>query len=142
MKFWRGVWRMRLYRLFPKKAVSDNWTPQTLKLQVVISALLPLCLIAGFWYSFFWAVALALLVLGLASARAFLSDANRRGGILLTLWSLPFLYVRAFALGSAIVWHFFTKHTKAAGFVYCVGAGIFQGNRIVIKFQVFGIKGV
>lgn len=36
-KFYRGYWRIRLYRKYPKKAIKDSYTPQSLKFQVLIS---------------------------------------------------------------------------------------------------------
>lgn len=103
-KFCRGLWRMRSYKLFPHKMVSDNWTPQTLKLQIVAAALLPLLLLAGAW-----SLAVALFLLGILSGQAFLRDAYRRKGLSLLLWGIPFLYLRAFALGSAMLWFLLSK---------------------------------
>ena len=37
MKFRRGKWRMMLIRKFPARAVSDGYTPQTMKLQMLLS---------------------------------------------------------------------------------------------------------
>ena len=34
-KFWRGYWRMVVYRRFPDKMVKDTYTPQSLKIQVL-----------------------------------------------------------------------------------------------------------
>jgi glycosyltransferase involved in cell wall biosynthesis len=104
-KFWRGVWRMRVYRLYPRQALSDSWTPQSLKIQIVLAALLPLVLLAvalrgdGYW------VAAVLLGASLWSARSFLGTAWRAGGAALAGRALPFLWVRAWALGSAVVWN-------------------------------------
>lgn len=36
VKFWRGYWRMVVYRRFPGKALRDSYTPQTLKLQIAL----------------------------------------------------------------------------------------------------------
>lgn len=36
MKFFRGYWRIRLYRKHPKKVVQDSYTPQSLKFQVLV----------------------------------------------------------------------------------------------------------
>ncbi len=36
LKFWRGYWRMVVYKKFPEKMVKDTYTPQTLKLQIII----------------------------------------------------------------------------------------------------------
>lgn len=37
MKYRRGKWRIMLVRKFPARAVSDGYTPQTLKLQMLLS---------------------------------------------------------------------------------------------------------
>jgi len=41
VKFFRGFWRVRLYRLHPEKTVKDSYTPNSLKLQVLSAPLLP-----------------------------------------------------------------------------------------------------
>ena len=35
LKFWRGYWRMVVYKKFPDKMLKDTYTPQTLKLQIL-----------------------------------------------------------------------------------------------------------
>jgi len=35
LKFWRGYWRMLVYRRFPNMMLQDTYTPKTLKLQVL-----------------------------------------------------------------------------------------------------------
>lgn len=37
----RGYWRMLVYRRFPDKAVADSYTPQTLKLQILLGLAAP-----------------------------------------------------------------------------------------------------
>ena len=39
IKFFRAYWRMLVYRRFPEKILSDSYTPQTMKLQIVTLAL-------------------------------------------------------------------------------------------------------
>ena len=34
-KFYRGYWRVRLYRKHPKKMIKDSYTPQSLKFQIL-----------------------------------------------------------------------------------------------------------
>lgn len=34
LKFWRGYWRMIVYKKYPEKMLKDTYTPQTLKLQI------------------------------------------------------------------------------------------------------------
>jgi glycosyltransferase involved in cell wall biosynthesis len=45
-KFWRAFWRIAVYKRFPDKIVQDTYTPQTLKLQILLFYLL-ICLIAA-----------------------------------------------------------------------------------------------
>lgn len=35
LKFWRGYWRMVVYKKFPDKMLKDTYTPQALKLQIL-----------------------------------------------------------------------------------------------------------
>lgn len=39
VKFWRGYWRMIVYRRYPRKAVKDSYTPNILKIQTILMAL-------------------------------------------------------------------------------------------------------
>jgi len=49
LKFWRGYWRMIVYRRYPDKAVKDSYTPAIIKIQTMLMALsLPLFLISLF----------------------------------------------------------------------------------------------
>lgn len=53
-KFGRAYWRMAVYRRFPEKMKSDSYTPQSLKLQILLSFLLLTSLVmnlAGVWLS-------------------------------------------------------------------------------------------
>lgn len=59
IKFWRGYWRMIVYRRYPKKALKDSYTPNVLKIQTLLMAMsLPLCLSTAFICAFFWPVLL------------------------------------------------------------------------------------
>lgn len=44
VKFYRGYWRVRLYSLHPEKTIRDSYTPQSLKLQVLMVPLILLSL--------------------------------------------------------------------------------------------------
>jgi glycosyltransferase involved in cell wall biosynthesis len=37
LKFWRGYWRMVVYQRYSSKMLKDSYTPQTLKLQILLS---------------------------------------------------------------------------------------------------------
>ncbi len=60
MKFRRGKWRIMLVRKFPARAVSDGYTPQTLKLQMLLAVPVVLSLLI---LPFFPAVAVSLVFL-------------------------------------------------------------------------------
>lgn len=46
VKFGRGFWRTIVYKRYPAKAIKDSYTPQILKLQIVLA---PLCLLGILW---------------------------------------------------------------------------------------------
>ncbi|MFP4346334.1 MAG: glycosyltransferase, partial [Anaerolineales bacterium] len=57
----RGYWRMLVYRMHPGKALQDSYTPQTLKLQVLLALLALGCVGLGFlWPAFLWGALLSL----------------------------------------------------------------------------------
>jgi glycosyltransferase involved in cell wall biosynthesis len=50
VKFWRAVWRMRVYRSFPGKAVRDRYTTRTVKAQTLLMVLWGVLLgVGAFW---------------------------------------------------------------------------------------------
>jgi len=44
IKFWRGCWRMVVYKRFPEKMIRDTYTPQTLKLQTLLGLGMVFCI--------------------------------------------------------------------------------------------------
>jgi glycosyltransferase involved in cell wall biosynthesis len=55
LKFWRGYWRIFVYRKYPQKAVKDSYTPAVIKIQTILMALslvvVPLSwIVTGFLY--------------------------------------------------------------------------------------------
>ncbi|GAB4279834.1 MAG: glycosyltransferase [Candidatus Rifleibacteriota bacterium] len=57
LKFRRGFWRMKVYSNHPEKAGNDSYTPLTLKLQLLLIALLPFALFyrtARYLWKLFW----------------------------------------------------------------------------------------
>ena len=107
-KFWRGVWRMRLYRLYPKKSVRDDWTPQTLKLQILAACLTPLAMLAGLFDPIFWAAAGALLTMTVALGWPVIDLAmtglRPRSPWTAGFWATVFLLVRSFTLAASLVY--------------------------------------
>lgn len=104
LKFWRGYWRMVVYRRYPDKMVKDSYTPQTLKLQILF-----LFLSAGWlpgmllWPGIIvYPFAASLFLYGL-SAAPFARLALGRDPVV-GLLSPFFLSLRAASLGLGFLW--------------------------------------
>lgn len=97
IKFGRGFWRFRAYQMFPHKAVSDTYTPQNLKIQVLSVYLLGLCLVLTPFAPQFLLVAGGVFVLACATMSKMCMEAVRTSPEL-SLFCLPLLWVRAIAL--------------------------------------------
>jgi hypothetical protein len=48
-KLGRGYWRTMVYRRYPSKALKDSYTPQVLKLQILLAPLVVLGLVGALW---------------------------------------------------------------------------------------------
>lgn len=103
-KFWRGYWRMVVYRRFPGKMVKDTYTPQALKLQVLTLAGAAAALPAGLLWPPAPVLSAASLLVFLASTVPFALQTARRDPAV-ALLSPPFLAVRAAAIGAGVLWH-------------------------------------
>lgn len=100
-KFSRGYWRMHVYRRYPDKMISDSYTPQLLKAQIAMTALVPAALAASLlWPQAAWVAAGALALL-LASGFGMYRLAWRRDRGVLPLAPL-FIVARALALGAGV----------------------------------------
>jgi cellulose synthase/poly-beta-1,6-N-acetylglucosamine synthase-like glycosyltransferase len=111
LKFWRGYWRMVVYRRFPNKMVKDTYTPQTLKLQILFLYLsLIMCLLTvlcstsslQFWPYFKFPLFFSIIAFGL-STLPFTIFAIRRDPAVGVLSGF-FLIIRAASLGAGIIW--------------------------------------
>lgn len=101
-KIRRGYWRMLVYRSFPGKAVRDSYTPQLLKLQIMLMYLGLGCLaIAPRLPDAGWGVLISLVSL-LVSAIPFTRRARQYGRDL-TLIAYLFILLRAFAFSIGII---------------------------------------
>jgi glycosyltransferase involved in cell wall biosynthesis len=104
LKFWRGYWRVVVYRRYPDKMVKDSYTPQSMKLQILF-LFLALGWLPGM---FFWPDRIAvplgatLFLYGL-SAAPFALFAFQRDPLVGVL-SPFYLSVRASALGLGFLW--------------------------------------
>jgi len=100
LKFWRGYWRMVVYRRYPDKAVKDSYTPAVIKLQTLLMGLaLPLLCIS-------WAIpwfiypALSLLGIILISSLPFsLKTFGKDGMVGLVSPGIVLLRAASFAIG-------------------------------------------
>jgi glycosyltransferase involved in cell wall biosynthesis len=103
LKMSRGYWRMMAYRRHPGKVWRDSYTPQLLKVQVLLSFLaMSAAAVAVVWPVSGW-VAIGFLASLLASAIPFARTVASAEPDL-TGWAFPFVVLRAFALalGSAV----------------------------------------
>jgi GT2 family glycosyltransferase len=102
-KFWRGYWRMIVYRRHPGKMVQDTYTPQTLKFQVLTLAAAAAAAPAGLLFAPAWYLAAGSFLLFLVSTAPFAVLAARRDPAVAALSPL-FLALRAAAIGSGVLW--------------------------------------
>lgn len=117
-KFWRGVWRMRLYRLYPKKLLRDDWTPQTLKLQMLAICLIPPVVLAALFWPGLWVgvpmLLLATIVLGWPVVRATVVSLRPMPRVVAGAWAMTFLLVRSFTLAAAVIYDRMTMRQTPA----------------------------
>jgi GT2 family glycosyltransferase len=101
-KIKRGYWRMLAYRQHPSKAVNDSYTPQLLKVQIVLMYLiLGLSGLVLAFHPLIWSVLIALIVLCL-SAIPFVKRAGGQDHALM-IPALFFVALRALAFAIGIV---------------------------------------
>ena len=103
-KFWRGYWRMVVYKRYPDKMLKDSYTPQTLKLQILFLLLCIICLPLTWLYPYrlFTPLIFALSAY-VFSVIPFSTLAYKRDYIIGIL--SPFLLcIRAASLGSGVIW--------------------------------------
>ncbi len=104
LKFWRGYWRMVVYKRYPNKMLKDSYTPQTLKIQILFLFLfligLPLMWLLP--YLIFYPLIFSMLgfVLSALPLTLFALKKELSVGIL----SPFFVSIRSFSLGLGIIW--------------------------------------
>ncbi len=103
LKAGRGYWRMVVYRRFPRKAISDSYTPQMLKLQILLApTLLGLSLALTCWPLAGWGLMGALALFGLSCMP--LVRTNFRRDWLVALLCPLLCFLRALAFCWGICW--------------------------------------
>ncbi len=100
LKTRRGFWRMMVYRLHPGKALRDSYTPQVLKLQILLVYLAVALVVAAFWWPGLVIGAALSLVGAVLSGKRFYRVV-RRTDAAVAAWAPCFILTRAaaFALG-------------------------------------------
>jgi len=110
-KLGRGYWRMFVYKRFPRKAIKDSYTPQSLKLQILLFYL-SLASLSGLFLGFKYLPIptgfLFLLTMIPFSLRALRKD------IRVGLLSPFFLTLRAVAIGIGAIAGFFYRPRQAS----------------------------
>lgn len=102
-KFWRGYWRMVVYKRFPRKMIRDTYTPKTLKAQVVLSVLLLPLIILGLIVPKVAPLTGACALMFMGSTIPFMLFAARRD-IAVCLLSPLFLCLRAMVIGAGVAY--------------------------------------
>ncbi|MBN1537137.1 MAG: glycosyltransferase [Anaerolineales bacterium] len=98
----KGYWRTIVYRLHPGKAVQDTYTPQLLKIQILLALMALLLLIpAWFWHICLW-IAIALWAGLLFSAFPFMLRVRQKFPRLI-VYAILFIVVRSYAFVCGVV---------------------------------------
>jgi glycosyltransferase involved in cell wall biosynthesis len=108
LKFWRGYWRMVVYRMFPSKMVKDTYTPQTLKLQILFSFMSGIILLLIVAWPYLKYVLIFSIILFTLTTLPFALFAIRRD-MTVALLSPFFLLIRAASLGAGIIWRLISR---------------------------------
>ncbi len=100
-KLGRAYWRTIVYKRYPAKAIKDSYTPQILKVQILLA---PLCLVGLLWFFLTQEVrALLLLVPFLLTTLPMIRFAWQQREVRVAFWTPWGLWIRSlvFALGVA-----------------------------------------
>ncbi len=104
LKFWRGYWRMVVYKRYPDKMFKDTYTPQTLKLQILFLflsfACLPLFFISPNFI--FYPLIFSISLFALSSLPFTLLSIKKDNAV--GALSPFFISLRAASLGLGILW--------------------------------------
>ena len=103
LKFWRGYWRMQVYRRYAKKMLVDSYTPQSLKAQIVLAAVLLLLAAGAFagWVPI-WAIMALVVLFVLASWRLIVIAWGKDRSLAAVMPVFTFVRALAVGLGSLV----------------------------------------
>lgn len=108
-KFLRGIWRMRLYSVFPEKRLADSWTPGSLKVQIVAALMLAPLLLLSIAVPTLLVVAALLIGVIFASAWQLLwttaTSLRPVAGFAAPVYAGAWILVRAAVLAAAVVYY-------------------------------------
>jgi len=102
LKISRGYWRMIVYKHHPGKAVNDTYTPQVLKLQILLIYLAAAALVFSLVYPISLILFAGCAIVFLLTARPFIRLVQKSAPDL-TLLSLWFIFIRAVAFSIGII---------------------------------------
>ncbi|MBF0342824.1 MAG: glycosyltransferase [Nitrospirae bacterium] len=104
-KFWRGYWRMVVYKRYPQKMLKDSYTPQSLKLQILtIFATLLLLVLSPLFKPFLYG-SMFLITTYFSLTLSFTRFAFSRDRLIGAL-SPFYLAVRAISIGCGVLYFF------------------------------------
>ena len=114
LKFWRGYWRMVVYNMYPDKMIKDSYTPQSLKLQILIYYAMAVSILLMPFYPAYGALLIASeLSIFILSSHKFITLAMRKD-ITVGFLSPLLLLARAVAIGSGALWGIFRVKSRAS----------------------------
>ena len=112
LKFWRGYWRMVVYKKYPNKMLKDSYTPQTLKLQIMFLFLSLICLPLMGWQPHLMFYPLTLSMAGFVLSALPLTVWALRKDLFVGIFSPLMIFVRAASLGLGIIWGVLSWRTR------------------------------
>ncbi|MCI4624572.1 MAG: glycosyltransferase [Candidatus Magnetoovum sp. WYHC-5] len=107
-KFWRGYWRMVVYKRFPAKMIKDAYTPQTLKIQILLLFMILIAVVGQL------VVPSMLYLTGIIGVAFFLTTIpfmlkTIKRDLLIGVVSPLYLVLRALAIGGGVFYYFVKK---------------------------------
>lgn len=113
VKFGRAFWRIAVCRRYPEKIIKDTYTPQSLKLQIILVYLLIVFLAGSAVSHFFLYSALVTFCIFLSTTISFVLHVGRND-ILLSFLIPLFIFLRASSLGMGVLYGIFFGRNQLA----------------------------